>query len=262
MSRRSACSASSTSTSTNGRSPSKPGRKAWRTTVQERTTARPLTGMNSYAGSVEPHAVHTTSGGRVSVPHCPQRATVRTCRAVAAQYGAEDLVGHRQRPLRRSRDDALVGQTRRCGPSRSPVRSGSPRCARRALAPVAARAAGHRIALGRWAIGRTTRRRSRRRRCSELAITCGSSTSSSMDWMGDHGASSVARIPFHSSSVCSAKIASSSATHAAALVRRAAMSTNRPSSARSARSMVRQNSGQYLSPCRNINWTWRSSFVR
>ena len=49
------------------------------------------------------------------------------------------------------------------------------------------------------------------------------------------------------------KIASNSATHATAFARRAAVSTNRSSAARSARETVRQNSGQYLSPWRNIS---------
>ena len=44
-------------------------------------------------GSVDPHAVHTTSGGIVNVAHCPHRATVRTCRDAASQYGADDSSG-------------------------------------------------------------------------------------------------------------------------------------------------------------------------
>ena len=78
--------------------------RAGRTAASPSRTARPrcpLTGVNSYAGSVEPHAVHTTSGGSVNVAHRAQRATVRTCSAAAAQYGADDLVGHRYRALRR-----------------------------------------------------------------------------------------------------------------------------------------------------------------
>ena len=75
MVRRSACSSSSTSTSTNGRTSSKPGRNDWCITVHDRTTPRPLTGMNAKSGSVLRHAEQTTSGGIANVPHREHRAT-------------------------------------------------------------------------------------------------------------------------------------------------------------------------------------------
>ena len=58
-----------------------------------------------------------------------------------------------------------------------------------------------------------------RRRCSSLAITCGSSSSSSTACTGAHGASISASSVFHSSKVRVANSSSSSATHASACSR-------------------------------------------
>ena len=76
--RRSACSSSSTSTSTNGRSSSKPGRNDWRTMVHERSVPRPLTGSKTNAGSVRWQCEHTMSGGMENISQREHRATVST----------------------------------------------------------------------------------------------------------------------------------------------------------------------------------------
>ena len=85
MVRRSACSSSSTSTSTNGTRSSKPGTNDWCITVHERTTPRPLTGTNVKSGSVLWQCEQTMSGGIANVPQREQRAIASTCSAAASQ---------------------------------------------------------------------------------------------------------------------------------------------------------------------------------
>ena len=88
ISRRSACSSSSTSTSTNGTS-SNPGRNDWRTTVQDRTVPRPLTGANVKSGSVLPQCGTRRRADARTRRTASSARRVSTCRAAAAQNGAD-----------------------------------------------------------------------------------------------------------------------------------------------------------------------------
>ena len=64
---------------------SNPARNDCRMTVQDRIDPEPSTGVNSYAGSVDPQWGQTASGGWLSSPHRAQRANARKWEAVAVQ---------------------------------------------------------------------------------------------------------------------------------------------------------------------------------
>ena len=102
MRRRSACSSSATSTRTNGRSSSNPGRNDWRTTVHERTVPRPLTGTNANPGRCDRSAGNDIGRMRERAARA-QRATASTWSAAASQNGADCSSGTGSGPSRRQR---------------------------------------------------------------------------------------------------------------------------------------------------------------
>ena len=140
--RRSACSSSSTSTSTNGRSSSKPGRNDWCIDRPRPHGAAPADRHEREVGSVLWQCGHTMSGGIENMPQREHRATVEHVLGRGApSNGARALVGHREPVERspRSRDHARPPAARRSRPTCTRARAGSARSARRARARAAAR---------------------------------------------------------------------------------------------------------------------------
>ena len=141
--RRSSCSSRATSTRTNGRSSSKPGRNDWRThrpRADDAAAARPArTRTPGRCAAVR--ADRRRAGGRTLAQRRAAGEHEHARRPPPAQNGADCSSGTGTVGRARLTGSPPPRRARRCRPTCSRARGGPPRCARRAREPAAGRAA-------------------------------------------------------------------------------------------------------------------------